>query len=469
MADINDARHVRGELANQYELLEAARIDPESEEAAAYRADHAPLHEKRKEKLTADPISQAEYEAIKSFAGYSKRHNGSIGTVKTYLSRLTTSTVRAEKPLIDFQSTADIEALLDTHEAAGTQSASALNNHLSALRQFWKWLEGTPAYGHDEYRFRKLVENVEPSDDNPGPKPVDPEFVPSESEVETLRLSATVFPSRDGALVEFLADAGPRISLACQMRCGDVSVPHNARGTFRPNPDGLSHKKVPDRRYRLHESQAVLRRWLTDGHPEAPEPPADAPLFPVKRGYDSDHPEEAALSPSGAEYALKQAAENAGIDPDRVHPHNFRKTAITRMRAKHEMDWEAIQLRIGASEQSITDLRTAYERLDADEKLEIVDSQLGGGAERETDEPAPEAAPIPCVGCSHEIEPGWTFCNHCGAKQALESDTHAQLTKAAQEYGLKVMEASLEKAQSDLGVDRDAAAEHLLEGFFADD
>jgi hypothetical protein len=138
------------------------------------------------------------------------------------------------------------------------------------------------------------------------------------------------------------------------------------------------------------------------------------------------------------------------------------------MRAKHEMDWEAIQLRIGASEQSITDLRTAYERLDADEKLQIVDSQLGGG-ESETDEPEPEAAPVACVGCSRDIQPDWSACPHCGADQQLASDTHAQLTKAAQEYGLEIMEASLDQAQSELGVDRDAAADHLLEGFFADD
>jgi hypothetical protein len=253
------------------------------------------------------------------------------------------------------------------------------------------------------------------------------------------------------------------------MRTGDVSVPHDGRGTFRPNPDGLNHKKVPDRRYRLHESQAVLRRWLTEGHPEAPDPPDEAPLFPIKRGYEATAYEEAALSPSGAEYALKQAADNAGIDPDRAHPHNFRKTAITRMRAKHEMDWEAIQLRIGASEQSITDLRAAYERLDADEKLQIVDSQLGGGTESETDESEPEAAPVPCVGCSQDIEPDWNVCPHCGADQHLASDTHAQLTKAAQEYGLEVMEASLDKAQSDLGVDRDTAADHLLESVFTDD
>lgn len=126
MADINHACNMRGELANQYELLEAARIDPDSEEAAAYRVEHAPLHDKREEKLVADPTSQEEYEAIKTFAGYTKRHNGSIGTVKTYLSRLTTGAIRAEKPLFDFQSTADVEILLDAHEAEGPESGAGL-------------------------------------------------------------------------------------------------------------------------------------------------------------------------------------------------------------------------------------------------------------------------------------------------------------------------------------------------------
>ena len=70
MANINDARNVRGDLANQYELLEAARIDPGSDEAAEYRQEHAPLHEGREAKLTAEPISPDDYEAITTYGGY---------------------------------------------------------------------------------------------------------------------------------------------------------------------------------------------------------------------------------------------------------------------------------------------------------------------------------------------------------------------------------------------------------------
>jgi hypothetical protein len=46
---------------------------------------------------------------------------------------------------------------------------------------------------------------------------------------------------------------------------------------------------------------------------------------------------------------------------------------------------------------------------------------------------------------------------------------YGKTTQTVRVYGLEVMEASLEKAQSELGVDRDTAAEHRLEAFFADD
>jgi hypothetical protein len=73
MANINDARNVRGEPANQYELLEAARLDLDSGEAAEYRYEHAPLHEAREAKFTAEPISHDDYEAITTYGGYVKR------------------------------------------------------------------------------------------------------------------------------------------------------------------------------------------------------------------------------------------------------------------------------------------------------------------------------------------------------------------------------------------------------------
>jgi site-specific recombinase XerD len=88
-----------------------------------------------------------------------------------------TSAKRSDVPLVDFESTDDVEALLDAPEAAGTRAASTLNNHLSALRGFWQWLEGTDSHAHDDYRFRHFIENVEPSEDDPGRDAADPSFV----------------------------------------------------------------------------------------------------------------------------------------------------------------------------------------------------------------------------------------------------------------------------------------------------
>lgn len=415
MANINDARNTRGQLENKYELLEAARIDPESDEAAEYREEHAPLHDSREKKLEADPIGP-DYDAIDAYIGHKKRHVGSIGTVGTYLSRLTTCAVRADKPLVTFESVTDVDAILDAHEAAGTKTASALNNHLSALRGLFEWLDGTPEYGHDDYRFRNFMENVEPSDDNPGRDPVDPEFVLSESEVTTIREAAD--HPREEALAEFMADAGPRITLACQLRCGHVSVNGEEAGTFHPNPNGIGHKKVPDRNYRLHESQRHLRRWLNSHHPEAPNPPDTAPLFPVKRGYDPAEREECTIHPNTAEGALRKAAEAANIDDDRAHPHNWRRCAVTRMRAKHDMSWDAIQLRTGWSDQSLAEMKQFYRRIDEADKLAVVDRELGVVDDEDAEAEAPD--PEPCVSCGADVPPHGTICPACGTDQSLD-------------------------------------------------
>jgi integrase len=390
MANINDARNTRGQLDQERTKLSEAAEQGE--------------------------IAERDREAIDAYASYKKRRVGSIGTVATYLNRLRTSATRVEKPLVAFENTLDVEALLDAHEDAGTKAASTLNNHLSALRGLLEWLDGSDAHGHDDYSFRAFIENVEPSDDNPGRDAVDPEFVLSGSEVADIREAAS--HPREEALSEFLADAGPRIALACQMRCGDVTVNREEAGTFRPNPNGIGHKKVPDRNYRLHESQRHLRRWLNSHHPEAPDTPDEAPLFPVKRGYDPAEREECALSPSAAEAALKKAAEAAGIDSDRAHPHNWRRTAVTRMRAKHDMSWNAIQLRTGWSDQSLAEMKHFYRRIDEADKLALVDRELGVATEEDAEAEAPE--PEPCINCGANVPPHGTICPACGTDQSLD-------------------------------------------------
>lgn len=132
--------------------------------------------------LEEDRIAESDHTAITEYMTYKTRRVGGSGTVKTYLSRLCSSVERAHKPLVDFDGVADIEELLDRHEAAGATTATALDSHASALRGFYKWLDGTQEYG--AYRWRQFIENVEPSSQNPG---TDTAFVLDSEELQVLQ------------------------------------------------------------------------------------------------------------------------------------------------------------------------------------------------------------------------------------------------------------------------------------------
>lgn len=384
MADINDARNIRGHYQNQLDKLDEA--------------------------VEESVIPTEDYEAIKAYQTYKKRRVGSLGTITTYLSKLRVSSMRAEKPLVEFTSTTDVDALIDAHEAAGCKSAKGLNNHLSAIRGLFKWLEATPEHGNDEYRFRHFIENVQPSEQNPGTEPADPDFVISESELSRIRQAAK-YPVV-AALAEFLGDVGARVTLACQLKRGQIEIPETGTGgSFRPNPDGMSHKNVPDERFRIHDSTGHLRLYLNRHHPD--DHP-DAPLFP-KLDYKPSDRENGAFNSKTAGYHLKKAAERAGIDPDRAHPHNFRKLAITRMKVKHNMSWEAIQLRTGTSDNSLEDIKKAYRRLTEADKHKIVDRELG--YDEEDTETDAEPVTVECPACTREYTPDGPearICPYCG-------------------------------------------------------
>lgn len=402
MANVNDVRRVKDQADKERRKLAdpadvtggvATLTGPGGDEVVEVDGDPA-------------RVAEADREALVDFANHLKRRVAE-STYRSYLSDLRVSAVRTDTPLIEYDGVTDVDALVADHEAAGCKSAGGLNSHLSALRKFLEWLDGVDEHGHDDYRFRKLIENVQPNGTNDGADPVDPEFVFSSDEVTAMTEAAT--NPRDAALIQFLADAGPRISLALQIKRGDVDVPAGEPGTFRPNPDAVGHKDVPNERYRLHESRRHLRVWLNEYHPD--DHP-DAPLFTKMRGYDPDDRENGAIHPATAETALERAAERAGIDTDRAHPHNFRKTAVTRMRVKHDMSWDAIQHRTGWSDTSLAEMKEIYRRIDEDERLAIVDRELGNETD---DEDTPAPTPEPCANCGRELDPDWNVCPGCGA------------------------------------------------------
>lgn len=394
MADINDASSLQLKLEQEQQALDR---------------DH-----------DNDKHATSDYDAISAYITH-RANDLKVSSVGTYLSYLRHSANRTDEALVEYTSTNDVDALLDVHEEHGVEAASTINGYVAALRGFYEWLDGHEEYGR--YRFWDRIRQRKPDTDTGSNSPlVDPEFVLDESEVADIRRAAK---PREATLVEFLADTGARISLALQLKCGAIETPREAPGTYTPNPDGLGQKGVPVERYRLHESQAQLRQWLAEHHPEAPAPHEEAPVFPVKGGwYDPGDRSEMAVSGDAARAALRRAAEDAGYDAERVHPHNLRKTAVVRMRVKHDMDWSAIALRAAWNDSSLPQMKEIYRRIDEGDRLAIVDEQLG----LDTGEDAgSDVEQVDCVNCGRMVSSLAEVCQFCGASQSPISEERREL------------------------------------------
>lgn len=367
---------------------------------------------------TAD-VDEADREAIRDYASWKRRRADSPNTAINYIRDVTLTAERHDVPITEVDGVTEADDILDTLEASGCTAAKSINTKLCGLRDFWRWCESTD-HGLDDYRWVDLVKNVKPTPKNPGPEPLDPDFVLGEDEITALREAAR--NNRDKALIEFLADTGARITLATQMKRGAIDTEAQPP-TFRPNPRGVGQKGVPTKDYVLHESARHLRLYLAESHPDAHR---DAPLFAKEHGYDADDRENSALGRRGAFGRLMVAADAAGIDRKRAHPHNLRKSAVVRMRLKHDMSWPAIQKRMEWSDKSLPAMKEIYHAIDNTEEIELVARELGYSAPDDTEAP-PES--VECWNCGREIDPHDSFCRGCGVEPDADP-VDAQLGRA---------------------------------------
>jgi len=406
MADVDDARNRSGRYRRELENLEGA--------------------------AAAGELPDRDRSAIAAYADAEQARTEHVGTVATYVNRLRTSAQRASKPLVDFETTDDVETLMEAHGNAGATAASTQNNYRSALRGFFAWLEDADTHGGNEYGFRTEITNVSGGRDQRAepPVPLSPD--------ELTRIRRAADHPREKTLAAFLIDTGVRVSVACQLRCGDVSVAGDGR--FRRNPDGLGQSTSPDVTHALFESHRSVRTWLDEYHPEAPDPPSEAPLFPVKRGYEPDDRRACAVSPSAAADALESVAEAAGIDPARVRPRNWRWTSALRQRAVHDTDWETIRKRSGWSDDGISAVQTLHRESDAGDRWSR--AGMGDGLATSDDDPAPAgdrtgrtdgADPSYCVDCGAELPSHGRFCPGCGVD--LQRAVPASVTGNAGDQG----------------------------------
>jgi integrase len=368
-------------------------------------------HAKRLEQVKDTDISDDDRDAILGFHEHRKAQGRKTTTLTTDLSTLRCASERADVPLTDM-SKSDAEDLFATLVAPRDDGGYGLDpdgggmyNYTRSLRVFFRWLNDRDEYG--DYPF---WDDIETPDQTVERQDEDERLTPAE--VEDLKESAGRGRNtqRDRALVAFIAD-GPRITLATQLRVGDI-YPNGKDPYWTPNDDAEGgHKGMDNRKRTFLWSAAEVRSWLNHGHPDPDNP--DAPLWPVQN-YNPDNPEACALSPDGVRSMLERAAERAGVDKP-VNPHNFRHAAMTRLSNDEGLTPQQIQHLAGWADDRMLEV---YDETTDEERNNTIRSALGMPTSETDDEPTPE--PAPCWNCRAELT-GERFCPNCGEPQEMSA------------------------------------------------
>jgi len=142
-----------------------------------------------------------------------------------------------------------------------------------------------------------------------------PEDLLSREEVQDLIEACT--NNRDKALISVLYESGTRIGELLSLGLNNVSF--DDKGVI-----VQVYGKTGSRRIRLIESERHLRNWIQD-HPADDQ---KAPLWVKVEQFEGDFSK---LRYGAVRGMLKKKAEKAGIDKNKVFPHNFRHSRATEL------------------------------------------------------------------------------------------------------------------------------------------
>ena len=390
MADVNDVHNIQGKIENEWERLRDADID------------------------------EITRQAVTEFIEYRRNIVGvKPTTIHIDIGNLNRTIERYETPLLEMSlnDVRDFKTILLTPKNEGgyglDPSNTGIYGYSRVLKKFFEFLHENPKYG--DFAF---FEEINVPDVDKGS--VDQEQTLTEEEVEDLKDGAR--NQRDRAFIEFMADGMARISLACQLRVGDVHGLDSERPYFTPNPSGLNQKGVEDQVHRLPiiRSQAELRSFLNKHHPQPDNP--DAPLWPILRGYDESNPEECALSSDRAADILQECKRRADLDKP-VNPHNFRHTAVTRMLKNPNISERDVQHRAAWADRRMLEY---YDHVTDEERNDQIRENMGYLDPEQTQNEDADREPIECNNCFETLKPSERFCPRCGEPTTDKARTAVQ-------------------------------------------
>jgi len=339
------------------------------------------------QRLAEADIDEDDRKGIRSFIQHQDvQRSLAASTLVNEISDLRLCAKRSEVPLMEMDRE-DVDALLFEYKHTRELAEGTLRNYRKVLRKFFR------------YHERDWAETIEI-----GPVPtqeVNADKVLSKEDLSALRDAAR--NPRNKALIEMLIDTGLRIGALGTLRVGDVELGPRA-GSITLNEEANGRKGASGKRP-LTWSKPYVANWL-DVHPRSDDP--EAPLFHTFKRQDDDQYGDGSLTYYQLQRIIKQMADEAGVDRDKVNPHNFRKTAISQ--------W----IRQGFSEQEIKHRATwvkdsrqfeTYSQVTDEEMNQQILEQYGL-AEKETERNKPKLDD--CPQCQTTLRGESRFCPGCG-------------------------------------------------------
>lgn len=361
---------------------------------------------------TAD-IDDRDRDAIKRFIIHCRTNDSdidSLGTVVGHCNRLRLAAQRARGALVELDSVTDVNAFKLHLEDEYGLSQGTIRNYTKALRKFYEW---------DDREWAGDISVGTPPD-----RSHDPNEEITADELDAL-LDAAANP-RDKALVAILADTGLRIGAVLSLQMCHVDF-DGRRATLTVNED--ANVKGDSGPKPVTWSRGYIANWI-DVHPR-PETPNAALIHNLRRWDDGD---DAALSQQYAGRIISEIAERAGLDSDRIEPHLFRATSISRW-IREDMGEQAIKHRTGWAKDSR--MFETYSRVTDEEMNDVVFEHYGiTDPKASSDEPSLSE----CPQCRTTLRGNESFCPGCGGPMTPEA------TETANEQDQTVMRAAAQES-----------------------